>query len=123
MAKAIRQLKQRALADRRAFAGPIPVRVSEDHRAAEVRVPLLGDGTDARSDASLATLRDHLIPATIDRAPGASAEVAGNTAGSVDFNDLMAQRVPWVFAFVLGAAFLLLLVSFRSLVVPLRRSG
>jgi RND superfamily putative drug exporter len=123
VAKAIRQLKQRALADHRAFAGPIPVRISRDHRAAEVRVPLLGDGTDARSDSSLATLRAHLIPATIDRAPGASAQVAGNTASSKDFNDLLAQRVPWVFAFVLGAAFLLLLVSFRSLVVPLVAIG
>jgi uncharacterized membrane protein YdfJ with MMPL/SSD domain len=123
VAGAIRELRQRALADQGAFAGPIPVRVSKDHEAAEVRVPLRGDGTDARSDAALRTLRDHLIPATIDRAPGASAQVAGNTASSVDFNDLLGQRVPLVFAFVLGAAFLLLLVSFRSLVVPLVAIG
>ncbi len=123
VARAIRQLKQRTLADRGAFAGSIPVRVSKDHRAAEVRVPLRGDGTDARSEAALTTLRSRLIPATIDRAPGASAQVAGNTASSKDFNDLLAQRVPWVFAFVLGAAFLLLLVSFRSLVVPLVAIG
>jgi len=55
--------------------------------------------------------------------PGASGQVTGQTASSVDFNDLLAQRVPWVFAFVLGMAFLLLLVSFRSLVIPLTAIG
>jgi RND superfamily putative drug exporter len=45
------------------------------------------------------------------------------TASSKDFNDLLAQRMPWVFAFVLGAAFLLLLVSFRSVVIPLTAIG
>jgi RND superfamily putative drug exporter len=82
-------------------------------------VPLAGDGSDARSQAALATLRDDLIPATIGTVGGAKAEVAGPTASSVDFNDQLNQRMPWVFAFVLGMAFLLLLVSFRSVVIPL----
>jgi RND superfamily putative drug exporter len=123
VARAIRRLKQRAIADRHAFAGPVALRISKDHRVAELRVPLRGDGTDARSDAALGTLRNRLIPATIGRAAGAGAQVSGSTASSKDFNDLLAQRVPWVFAFVLGAAFLLLLVSFRSLVVPLVAIG
>jgi RND superfamily putative drug exporter len=37
---------------------------------------------------------------------------------SKDFNDLMKARAPWVFAFVLSLAFALLLVTFRSLVIP-----
>jgi len=47
------------------------------------------------------------------------AGVTGITAGSKDFNDRLASRLPLVFAFVLGLAFLLLLVTFRSIVVPL----
>jgi uncharacterized membrane protein YdfJ with MMPL/SSD domain len=43
--------------------------------------------------------------------------VTGTTAGSKDFNDLMRERAPIVFAFVLGFAFLLLLAAFRSLVI------
>ena len=39
---------------------------------------------------------------------------------SKDFNDQLAQRLPLVFAFVLGLAFLLLLVTFRSIVVPIK---
>ncbi|HEX6115473.1 MAG TPA: MMPL family transporter, partial [Solirubrobacterales bacterium] len=52
--------------------------------------------------------------------PGLEANVTGYTAGSEDFNELMESRVPVVFAFVLGLAFLLLLVTFRSIVIPLK---
>ena len=46
--------------------------------------------------------------------------MTGFTAGSADFNELMRSAVPIVFAFVLGLAFLLLLVTFRSIVIPLK---
>ena len=46
--------------------------------------------------------------------------VAGATADSVDFRDHMYDRAPYVFAFVLGLSFLLLLVMFRSIVIPLK---
>src|SRR5207302_2165966 len=45
--------------------------------------------------------------------------VTGQTAGSKDFGDLLSARTPWVFAFVLGLAFLLLLATFRSIVIPI----
>ena len=41
------------------------------------------------------------------------------TAESKDFNDSMTSHAPIVFAFVLTMAFLLLLVTFRSIVMPL----
>ena len=49
-----------------------------------------------------------------------TADVTGYTAGSKDFNDTMKSHVPIVFAFVLTAAFLLLLVTFRSVVIPIK---
>jgi RND superfamily putative drug exporter len=42
------------------------------------------------------------------------------TAGTKDFNDQMKSRMPYVFAFVLGLAFLLLLMTFRSIVIPIK---
>ncbi len=42
------------------------------------------------------------------------------TAGSKDFNDTMKSHLPLVFGFVLGLTFLLLLVTFRSLVIPIK---
>jgi putative drug exporter of the RND superfamily len=46
--------------------------------------------------------------------------VGGFTAGSKDFNDTMKSHLPLVFGFVLTAAFLLLLVTFRSIVIPIK---
>ena len=43
--------------------------------------------------------------------------VGGSTADSVDFNHQLRARAPLVFAFVLGLAFLLLMWSFRSIVI------
>ena len=51
---------------------------------------------------------------------GSSTRVTGDTAASKDWNDAMRSAVPVVFAFVLAFAFLLLLVSFRSVVIPLK---
>jgi uncharacterized membrane protein YdfJ with MMPL/SSD domain len=69
---------------------------------------------------ALRTLRGEIIPATVGALPGARVGVTGDTAGSRDFNDLMHQRAPLVFAFVLGLAFLLLLFTFRSIVIPIK---
>jgi uncharacterized membrane protein YdfJ with MMPL/SSD domain len=119
VAKAIERLRVGVDADSRHFGGPASLRISKDHEVAEVQVPLRGDGTDDRSATALAQLRDRLIPSTVGAVGGVQTAVGGDTASSVDFNDLLAQRVPLVFAFVLTAAFLLLLFSFRSLVIPI----
>ena len=42
------------------------------------------------------------------------------TAETKDYNDLIKGRAPLVFAFVLTLAFLLLLVTFRSIVIPIK---
>ena len=97
---------------------PITVTVSPDSRLATVDIPLAGNGTDAISEAALARLRGDVIPATIGRAAD-EVHVTGSTAGSKDFNDRMQARLPIVFAFVLGLTFVLLLVTFHSLVIPL----
>jgi uncharacterized membrane protein YdfJ with MMPL/SSD domain len=120
---AVKDLRAKLAADTHDFGSPQSYRVAKDGEVAELQVPLAGNGTDSRSQDALAKLRDDLIPATIGQVHGASALVTGEAAGSVDFNDLLAQRVPWVFAFVLGMAFLLLLVSFRSVVIPITAIG
>ena len=97
---------------------PITTDVSPDKHVAVVSIPMDGNGTDDVSEAALATLRDDVIPSTIGTVGGVQADVTGMTAGSKDFNDSMKSHLPIVFAFVLGLAFLLLLVTFRSIVVP-----
>jgi uncharacterized membrane protein YdfJ with MMPL/SSD domain len=102
------------------FTGTGTVDVSSDRTVARVDLPIAGSGTDDRSNAALAALRDRLIPATVERDDGVTADVTGTTAGSADFNEALTSHLVWVFAFVLGTAFLLLLVSFRSLVIPIK---
>ena len=99
---------------------PITVTNSPDRSVAIVEVPLAGDGTDSVSEAALARLRDEVIPTTLGREDGVQANVTGMTAGSKDFNDTMKSHLPLVFGFVLGLTFLLLLVTFRSLVIPIK---
>jgi len=83
-----------------------------------VSVPLAGSGTDAASNRALATLRDHALPATFGRVHGIQYAVTGLTAGDHDFSAQLRSRVPLVFLFVLGLAFLLLMATFRSVMIP-----
>jgi RND superfamily putative drug exporter len=98
---------------------PVVESVSRDRSVATVTISLAGTGTDARSERALASLRHTIIPGTIGAVAGVHAYVAGNTASSRDFNDTMKAHLPLVFAFVLGLAFVLLLITFRSIVIPL----
>ena len=99
---------------------PVSVDVSSSHRTARVLIALAGKGTDAASDHALDLLRNRVIPATIGRVPGVQVQTTGMTAESADFNASMKSHAPYVFAFVFGLAFLLLLVTFRSIVIPIK---
>jgi uncharacterized membrane protein YdfJ with MMPL/SSD domain len=102
------------------FEQPITVDVSPDRSVMVVEVPIAGDGTNDTSYAALRELRDRVLPTTVGEISGAEANVTGFTAGSDDFNRLMEERVPIVFGFVFLMAFALLLVTFRSIVIPLK---
>jgi uncharacterized membrane protein YdfJ with MMPL/SSD domain len=115
---AIRQLEQRALASGQVHQ-PFSVEVNAARNVAVVSMPLSGKGTDAASYRALDTLRHRIIPATIGSAAGLRAQVTGSTAASKDFNDSMRSHAPLVFAFVLVMTFLLLLATFRSIVLPI----
>ena len=99
---------------------PVDVDISDDKTVATVALAVDGTGTDAASERSLAVLRDQVVPATVGQLDGAEVAVTGFTAGSKDFNDVMKSHLPIVFAFVLTLAFILLLVTFRSIVVPIK---
>jgi RND superfamily putative drug exporter len=98
---------------------PIDIKINPAGTVAIVEVGLAGNGSDRTSERALATLRQTVVPQTFGRMPGATAAVTGELAGDVDFNKRLDDSAPWVFGFVLGLAFLLLLVSFRSVVVAL----
>jgi len=109
-----------AVADNELYEPPVTVDRSPNGEVVVVDVPIAGDGTDETSYAALTELRQEIIPATLGGLSGAEANVTGLTAGSEDFNQLMSERVPIVFAFVFAMAFALLLITFRSIVIPIK---
>jgi len=116
---AIQQLHDQAIATGQ-LSEPSAVDISPDKTVAVVSLSVKGSGTDAASERSLAVLRSEVVPATVGKLAGADVAVTGPTAGSKDFIDVTTSRLPIVFAFVLTLAFLLLLVTFRSIVVPIK---
>ncbi len=117
--QAVAELRTQALESGKALE-PVTVDTAPNGEAVRVLIPLVGKGTDGTSNDALAVLRDEIIPATVGTIPGVEFAVTGDTAASKDWNDAMRSAVPKVFAFVLAFAFVLLLVSFRSLVIPLK---
>jgi uncharacterized membrane protein YdfJ with MMPL/SSD domain len=108
--------KRRALATGELHA-PFTVTVNPDRTVARIDFAIAGNGDNAASVSALHTLRDTVIPPIASTLPGTEVVVTGVTAGTYDFNHQMRARLPFVFLFVLGLAFVLLLVTFRSLVI------
>ncbi len=110
-----------ALAAARGIAHPpFPTGGSLDGRAGTLELPLSGLGDDAASKRALTVLRTQLIPQTLGHLPGVHTAVTGDAARDVDFTQQMKHGLPYVIAFVLVLAFLILLFTFRSLVVPIK---
>jgi RND superfamily putative drug exporter len=117
--RAYTQFKQRARATGLLFP-PFHVEISPDKTVARVDFSIAGSGDDKTSVRALNALRHDVIPPVAKTLPGVQVAVTGETAGTKDFNDQMKSRMPFVLAFVLGLAFLLLLMTFRSIVIPIK---
>jgi RND superfamily putative drug exporter len=113
---AIQEFRERAVATGRAYE-PITVEVNQDATVANITVPIDGAGTDSVSEASLAALREEVVPETVGALPEAEAGVTGLTAAWIDSKNEIKSELPLVFAFVLAFAFVLMLFAFRSLVI------
>ena len=116
---AIARLRHDAVATGQ-FHEPTSVSVNANGTVALVSLPIDGGGTDTASNRALETLRGQLVPATVGKLKNADIGVTGLTAQSRDFNVQMKGAAPIVFAFVLGFAFILLLLSFRSIVIAIK---
>jgi RND superfamily putative drug exporter len=82
-------------------------------------VPVAGDPNSNAAEDAVQRLRDDYIPAAFEGVP-ARVLVGGDIAFNLDGFSMLALYTPIVFAFVLGLSFVLLLVVFRSIVVPIK---
>jgi putative drug exporter of the RND superfamily len=85
---------------------------------AHIQANLEANPNDPLAYEAVARLREQLVPAAF-AGTDARVYITGDTAANQDFFDLVDARTPFVFLFVLGLSFVLLMVAFRSLVVPL----
>jgi RND superfamily putative drug exporter len=84
-----------------------------------IEVPVAGDPNSGHAEDAVERLRDDYVPQAFEGVP-ARALVGGFTAENLDGFDMLARYTPIVFAFVLGLSFILLMVVFRSIVVPIK---
>lgn len=98
-------------ADNVAFTVPTPI---NDSLALVIVYPKSAP-QDAETATLVRNLRSDVIPAT-----GVSAKVGGLTAGSTDFSAYLGSRMPVLIGAVLLLSFLLLMLVFRSILVPLK---
>ncbi|MGW4024102.1 MMPL family transporter [Streptomyces sp. NPDC005009] len=115
---ALAEFRERAISSG-ASRGPVEIKLHDQQNVAFVYVPLVGGSDQDKASESLDTLRDEVRPATLGEVDGVEAPITGQVAGNKDFNDQLVGSVVPVFAFVVVFAFLVMLLSFRSLTVAI----
>jgi RND superfamily putative drug exporter len=118
MQRAIATLRIRAAAGG-PIHGPVSASAVADGKALVIEVPLAGNGSNKASNDALLSLQNEILPATIGKVPGATFAVTGDTASNYDLLSTLHSRTPIVFGTVALLAFVLLMLAFRSLTIPL----
>ena len=100
---------------------PLPPELKEFPEAnlAVVSVAIAGEPSSPSAIEAVNTIREQYIPAAFEGVP-AAAIVGGFSAAAADFRNIVNVYTPIVFTFVLGLSFILLMVVFRSLVIPIK---
>jgi len=97
--------------------GPAALEENDAGDLAVLSVPVGADAESAQAYAAVRELREELIPAAF---AGVDAQVlvTGDTAENLDYFAIIEFWLPLVFVFVLGLSFVLLVLAFRTIVVP-----
>ena len=90
-----------------------------DGQAAVIMVIPENGPQDAGTTELVDRLRTSILPGVADRT-GAQVHVGGQTAMFIDLGERAAERLPWFIGAVVGLSFLLLMLVFRSILVPLK---
>ncbi|MEU8287330.1 MMPL family transporter [Micromonospora sp. NPDC048905] len=93
------------------------IEVSADRRVSVLDVATPYTSRDDRSVQSLDKLRGDLVPAELRGIPGIEYAVGGGVAENVDYAAHVRDKLPLVMGFVLVLTFLVMVFTFRSVVV------
>lgn len=91
-------------------------RTSSDGRTTVLDLAMPYEESDERVDDALRALRGDLVPTVFDGL-GVDTAVGGGPAQSMDFADRLAERLPLIIGFVLLLTCVIMLTTFRSLVL------
>ena len=99
---------------------PVETRTSADGTVAMVTCVMSGGANDIRNRDIVREVRQQVVPSVFGGLTGVRALVTGDAAHTADVAGYYANGMPLVMAFVLGLSFILLLVAFRSIVIPIK---
>ena len=99
---------------------PVTDTPSRDGKVAMLSFTMAGDQNDEADRAIVRQARSQLVPAILAGLPDVRILVSGHAAFTVDITKTYADGIPVIFGFVLGLSFLLMLVAFHSIVIPIK---
>jgi RND superfamily putative drug exporter len=102
------------------LSGPPRVQKATDGSAYDVAFVMSGTQNDPRNHQIVQQVRSQVVPPLFGGLAGTQALVSGDAASTMDRTQVYTDSLPLVFGFVLSLSFLLLLIAFRSLVVPVK---
>ena len=101
------------------FSPARPLEVNPKRDLGLLTVPVAGDAVSINTQDAVKRLRDDYVPSAFNGVP-AEVYVGGETAFNLDFFSMANNAAYVVFPFVLGISFILLMLVFRSIVVPFK---
>ena len=110
---------EKSLVDSPDFPVPPSREVNPGGDLAVLTLPFPGKSNSREATEKLAAIRESHVPAAFDGVP-AEVYVGGVTAEATDFFGIVDVYTPVVFAFVLGLSFIILMMVFRSIVIPIK---
>jgi RND superfamily putative drug exporter len=101
-------------------ASTAKISYSGDGTVADVHAAIPGGPNDLANWDLARTFRASVVPSYFGSLTGTRVYVSGEAAWTMDYADWYGGQMPLVILFVLGMSFLLLLVAFHSIVIPLK---
>jgi RND superfamily putative drug exporter len=116
---AIERLKTRGLTIE-GLSGPAVVTPSHDGKVALVSFTQGGTRNEVVNREAVQAMRTQVVPEVFGSLAGVRALVTGDAAFTVDVTGIYSNGSRGIFVFVLGLSFLLMLVAFHSIVIPIK---
>lgn len=98
----------------------LPALVTDNGKAGAIQVTPTSGPSDEETKALVATLRDETTQADVAKGESLTFGVTGTTAVQIDINKKLADAMPVYLSVVVGLSFIILMVAFRSILIPIK---